>query len=89
MNISTKTVSAALAVGLAASLMGCSGTPLLADWGGPRRAPPGAVVLVPGEKVTLDLAAANRTEHFCANGAALHCERMSLKLYCTCPGIRP
>lgn len=83
MNTLAKRISAFFAVSLSVSLVGCSTLST-----GPQL-PFDGVILAPNEKITLNASTAKRTEYFCSDGAVLRCERISFKLYCSCPGIRP
>ena len=86
MKTSSNRVSAFLAVGLVASLAGCAATPLLSNssTNGPQL-PFGAVVVGPGERVTVDALPTQESHYVCSNGAVLQCERFGLKLDCSCP----
>lgn len=85
MKTTSKRVSAFLAVGLAASLVGCAGEPLLSNWlSSSGQLPFDAVVVGPGERVTVDALPTQESNYFCRNGALLQCERLGLKLYCSC-----
>jgi hypothetical protein len=89
MKTSSIRVSAFLAVGLAASLVGCAGQSLLSDWANSNpQLPFDAVVVGPGERVAVDARPTEESNHFCSNGAVLQCERFGLKLYCSCPRVR-
>jgi hypothetical protein len=88
MKTSSSRVSAFLAVGLAASLAGCAGKPLLSTWGSNGRALPfDAVLIGPGERVTIDALPSEDSRYVCSNGALLQCERFGLKLECACPRV--
>ena len=77
-----------LAVGLATSLVGCTGQSLLSSWGsGGRQLRFDAVVVGPGERVTVDALPTEESNYFCSNGAVLQCERFGLKLDCSCPRV--
>jgi hypothetical protein len=88
MKTSNNRVSAFLAVGLAASLGGCAGEPLLSNWGNnSRQLPFDAVLVGPGERVTVDALPTDEGRYFCSNGAVLQCERLGLTLHCSCPRV--
>jgi hypothetical protein len=55
MKTSSNRISAFLAVGVAASLAGCAGEPLRANWGSnSRQLPFDAILVGAGERVTVD-----------------------------------
>jgi len=86
MKTSSSRVSAFLAVGLAATVAGCAGQPLLSNWGSSgQQLPFDAIVIGPGERVSVDALPTEESHYFCSNGAVLECERFGLKLYCSCP----
>jgi hypothetical protein len=88
MKTSKSRISAFLAMGFAASLVGCAGQPLLSNWvnsGG--QLPFDAVVIGPGERVTVNALPTKESNYFCSNGAVLQCERLGLKLHCSCPRV--
>ena len=88
MKTSSSRISAFLAVGLAASLVGCAGEPLLSNWrSNSRQLPFDAVLVGPGERVTVDALPTQESKYFCSNGAVLQCERFGLKLDCSCPRV--
>jgi hypothetical protein len=88
MKTSNSRISAFLAVGLTASLVGCAGQPLFSNWGSNSpQLPFNAVVVGPGERVTVDAAPTQESDYFCSNGAVLQCERFGLKLDCSCPRV--
>ena len=88
MKTSSNRISAFLAVGLAASLVGCAGQPLLSNWvSGSRQVPFDAVVVGPNERVTVKALPTRESNYVCNNGAVLECERFGLKLYCSCPRV--
>ena len=81
-------LSAFLAVGLAASLVGCAGQPLLSSGASSsRQLPFNAIVVGPGERVTVDAVPTEESNYVCSNGAVLQCERFGLKLDCSCPRL--
>lgn len=86
MKTSSSRISAFLAVGLVASLVGCAGQPSL--WGSSTRLLPfDAVVVGPGERVSVEALPTQESNHVCSNGAVLQCERLGVKLYCSCPRV--
>lgn len=89
MKTSNNRVAAFLAVGLAASQVGCAGGPLVSNLGNNSgQLPFDAIVVGPGERVTVDaLAPTQEGKYFCSNGAVLQCERFGLKLDCSCPRV--
>ena len=88
MKTSSNRISAFLAVCLAAPLVGCAGQPLLSNWGSNSgQLPFDAVVVGPGEQVTVDALPTQESNYVCSNGAVLQCERFGLKLYCSCPRV--
>ena len=88
MKTSTKRTSAFVAVGLAASLVGCAGHAFFSTAGSnSRQLPFDAVVLGPGERVPVDALPTEESHYFCRSGALLQCERFGLKLYCSCPRV--
>jgi hypothetical protein len=88
MKTSKSRISAFLAAGLAASLVGCAGQPLFSSsGGGSRQLPFDAIVVGPGERVTVDALPTEESHYFCRNGALLQCERLGLKAYCSCPRV--
>lgn len=82
MNTFTRTISAAVALGLSA---GCSGQSILSALGTGQHVPANGIMLAPNEQVTLNARTAGRWEYFCSNGTVLQCERLGAKLYCSCP----
>lgn len=82
----TLAFSMLLAAGLAFSLLGCTGQPILPFSRTGGHMPFDGIVLGANEKVTLSVPMAKRKQYFCSNGAVLQCERFSLRLYCYCPG---
>ncbi len=82
-----KMLSTFVIVATMASLMACTGQPMLPALSAGRQVPFDGVVLAPNEKITLNALTAKQSEFFCSNGAVLQCERFSLKLYCSCPVI--
>ena len=81
-------ISVFLAVGLAASVSGCAGRPLLFSWtSSSPHLPFDAVVIGPNERVPVDALPTQESHYFCSNGAVLQCERFGLKLDCSCPGV--
>lgn len=88
MKTSSQRISAFLAVGLAASLVGCTVQPLLSNSGGNgRQLPFDAVIVGPDEHVVGRVLPTQEGKYFCSNGAVLQCERFGLKLDCWCPRI--
>ena len=88
MKTSINRISAFLAMGLAASLVGCAGQPLPSNLGSSSgQLPFDAVVVGPGERVTVDALPTQENKYFCGNGAVLQCERFGLKLDCSCPRV--
>ena len=88
MKTSSNRVSAFLAVGLVTSLVGCGGQPLLSNGGSnSRQLPFNAVLVGPGERVTVDALPTQESNYFCSNGAVLQCERFGQKLDCSCPRV--
>ena len=88
MKTSSNRVSAFLAVGLAASLVGCAGLPLASGSGSnSSQLPFDAVLVGPGERVTMGALPTEESKYFCSNGAVLQCERFGLKLDCSCPRL--
>jgi hypothetical protein len=88
MKTSRNIISAFLAVGLTASLVGCAGQPLLSNWASSsRQLPFDAVVVGPNERVIVDALPTQESKYFCSNGAVLQCERFGLKLDCSCPRV--
>jgi hypothetical protein len=86
MKTSSSRVAAFLAAGLAASLVGCAGTPLFSRAGSNSRPLPYDAVLVgPGERVSVHALPTRQSRYVCTNGALLQCERLGLKLDCSCP----
>jgi len=89
MKTSSSRISAFLAVGLAASLVGCAGEPPFLNGGNSSgRLPFNAIVVGPGERVTVDAAPTQESTYVCSDGAVLQCERFGLKLDCSCPRVR-
>lgn len=88
MKTSSNRISAFLAVGLAASVAGCAGLPLLSNWASSSpQLPFDAVVIGPNERVPVDALPTQGSNYFCSNGAVLQCERFGVKLDCACPRI--
>jgi hypothetical protein len=86
MKTSSNRVAAFLAVGLAASLVGCAGAPLFST--SSSNVPPlpfDAVVVGPDERVSVSARPTRESNYVCSNGAVLQCERFGLKLDCSCP----
>ena len=83
----SRTILASFAMGLAVLLVGgCTGQPL--TWNTSHQVPFDGVILGPNEKVTLTALPTERSNYFCSNGAVLQCERLNLKVYCSCPRAR-
>jgi len=88
MKTSSKRISAFLAISLAASLVGCAGQPLFSNTSSSgRQLPFDAIIVGPGERVTVDALPSEESHYFCRNGALLQCERLGLKAYCSCPRV--
>jgi hypothetical protein len=87
MKTSSNRISAFVAAGLAASLVGCAGQPLLNRVGVGRQPPFDAIVVGPGERVSVDALPTRESSYLCSNGAVLQCERFGLKLDCSCPRV--
>ena len=89
MKISGSRLPEFLAVALVALLGGCSGESFLSkNWGSSgQQLPFDAIVIGPGERVSVDALPTEEGHYFCSNGALLECERFGLKLYCSCPRI--
>ena len=88
MKASSRRISAFLALGFVAYLVGCAGQPLLSSSGSnSRQLPFDAVVVGPGERVSVDVLPTQEGNYFCSNGAVLQCERFGLKLDCSCPRV--
>jgi hypothetical protein len=88
MKTSSNRVTAFLAVGLSASLVGCAGQPLFSSSGGNNRSLPfDAIIIGPGERVTVAALPTEESHYYCRNGAVLQCERFGLKLDCSCPRV--
>jgi hypothetical protein len=88
MKTSTTVFLGIVAVGLPVALAGCTGQSILSnEWGNSRQVPFDAVILGPNEKLTLNTLPTQESNYFCSNGAALQCERINLKLYCSCPRL--
>ena len=86
MKILTNGLPRLLAVALVAPLVGCSGKPLLSNSGSDaRQLPFDAIVVGPGERVSVDALPTRKSNVFCGNGAVLECERFGIKLNCSCP----
>ena len=86
MKTSNNRVAAFLSVGLAASLAGCAGLPLTSN-SGSSQLPFDAILVGPGETVTMSALPTEESKYFCRNGAVLQCERFGLKLDCSCPRV--
>lgn len=82
-------ISTSIAVGIMCSLLACTGQPMFPALNANGHRPFDGIVLAPNEKITLNALTAKQKEYSCSNGAALQCERISFKLYCSCPAIRP
>jgi hypothetical protein len=81
-------IAAFLAVGVAASVVGCAGQPLVSKWfSGSQQLPFDAVVIGPSERVIVGARPTEQSSYLCSNGAVLQCERFGLKLQCSCPRI--
>ena len=88
MKTSSRRISAFLAVGLAVSLLGCAGQPLFSTSGSnARQLPFDAIVVGPGERVSVDALPTEESKYVCRTGAVLECERFGLKLLCSCPRV--
>ena len=88
MKASSDRIAALLALGLAASLVGCAGQPLPSNWASSsRQLPFDAIVIGPSERVSVDALPTQGSNYFCSNGAVLQCERFGLKLSCSCPQV--
>lgn len=87
MKTTSHRISVVLAIGLTVCLAGCAGRPLLPNWASNGLPLPfDAIVIGPGERVSLDVLPTRRSNYFCSDGAVLQCERFSVKkLYCRCP----
>jgi hypothetical protein len=88
MKTSSSRISAFLAIGLAGSLVGCAGEPLFLNGGSNGgQLPFNAIVVGPGERVTVSALPTQESSYVCSNGAVLQCERFGLKLDCSCPRV--
>jgi hypothetical protein len=88
MKISRSRLPEFLTIALLTSLGGCSGESFLSEnsVSNGQQLPFDAIVIGPGERVSVDALPTEGSHYFCSNGAVLECERFGLKLYCSCPG---
>lgn len=70
---------------LAVLVTGCSGRLFRPTSGPGIQLPSNAIVVGSDEKVQLNALTVKHGDYYCSNGAVLQCERLSFKLYCSCP----
>jgi len=85
MKLINRTVMAAIVLGTMLSVGGCSDISILSALSSGQHLPADGIIVGPNEEITLNAVTAKKHQYFCSNGAVLHCDRMSLKLYCSCP----